>query len=123
MVKDDSGAGTTLAAGLAVAVLLLMTLVLGLGQAVAAAARAATAADLAALAAADAYRGLKHGAPCQIAAFVSQRNGADLQECTLASDLSVQVKVSVSTALPWPAHGRARAGPPPDSVRPGTPGR
>ena len=118
MSTDESGAGTILAAGLALAVLLLMALVLGLGQAAAAAARAATAADLAALAAADAYRGLSQGAPCQLAVEVSQRNGATLQECTLAGDRSVQVRVSVGTALPWPAHGSARAGPPPDTVHP-----
>ncbi|MDO5753396.1 Rv3654c family TadE-like protein [Arthrobacter sp.] len=118
MSTDESGAGTMLATGLALAVLLLMALLLGLGQAAAAAARAATAADLAALAAADAYRGLSQGAPCQLAAEVSERNGATLHECTLAGDRSVQVRVSVGTSLPWPAHGSARAGPPPDTVYP-----
>lgn len=118
MSTDESGAGTMLAAGLALAVLLLMALVLGLGQAAAAAARAATAADLAALAAADAFRGLSQGMPCQLAAEVSERNGATLQECMLAGDRSVQVRVSVGTSLPWPAHGSARAGPPPDTVHP-----
>ena len=118
MSNGDSGAGTTLGATLALALLLLMALILSLGHAAAAAAQAATAADLAALAAADAYRGLTLGAPCHLAASVSQRNGAVLQDCTLASDLSVEVKVTMDTALPWPALGRARAGPPPDSVRP-----
>ena len=119
MGKDESGAGTALAAGLAVAVLLLMAMVLGLGQAAAAAAKAATAADMAALAAADAYRGVSQGAPCRIAAEVSELHGASLQKCTLAGDLSVQVEVAVETTLPWPAQGKARAGVPPDTVRSG----
>lgn len=117
MAKGESGAGTALAAGLALAVLLLMAMILGLGQAAAAAAKAATAADMAALAAADAYRGVSHGAPCRIAAEVSERHGASLQKCTLAGDLSVQVEVVVETTLPWPAQGKARAGVPPDTVR------
>ena len=117
MVRGESGAGTVLGAGLALAMLLLMTLVVGLGQAAVTAARAATAADLSALAAADAYRGLAQGDACQVAAEISLHNGAQLLECTLHPDLSVQVAVSVRTTLPWAAQGRARAGPPPDGVR------
>lgn len=117
----EEGSGTVLVAGLALAMLLLMAMVLGLGQAAVAAAKAATAADLAALAAADAYRGIVPGDPCQLAADVSARQGATLLECTLAHDLSVKVEVAVKTVLPWPASGRARAGPPPDTLRPGPP--
>ncbi|WP_233913045.1 Rv3654c family TadE-like protein [Arthrobacter polaris] len=71
----EEGSGTVLVAGLALAMLLLMAMVLGLGQAAVAAAKAATAADLAALAAADAYRGIVPGDPCQLAADVSARQG------------------------------------------------
>ncbi|MDD0859857.1 hypothetical protein NHF46_23520 [Arthrobacter alpinus] len=55
--SGERGAGTMLAAGIALAMLMLMVLVLGLATAAVAAGRAATAADLAALAAADAHRG------------------------------------------------------------------
>ena len=121
MVRGESGAGTVLGAGLVLAMLLLMTLVAGLAQAAVAAARAATAADLSALAAADAYRGLVQGDACRVAAEIALQNGAQLLECTLHPDLSVQVAVAVRTTLPWAARGRARAGPPPDGVRAGLP--
>ncbi|MFQ4150121.1 Rv3654c family TadE-like protein [Arthrobacter sp. LAPM80] len=119
LFRGEEGAGTVLAAGLAFAMVLLTVLALGVGQAAVAASRAATAADLAALAAADAYRGLVPGNPCHIAGEVSARHGASLVECTLAGDQSVQVEVTVKMALPWPSTGRARAGPPPDTVLPG----
>lgn len=117
--SGERGAGTMLAAGIALAMLMLMVLVLGLATAAVAAGRAATAADLAALAAADAHRGLSAGDPCQIAADVAAANSATLVECAVfAGSDSVQVRVCIETALPWPAYGQARAGPPPDSVLP-----
>lgn len=121
MDKNEQGAGTVLALGLVFAMLLLLGMVLMLGQGVSAAGRAATAADLSALAAADAYRGLSSGAPCQLAADVAARHGASLMACTLAGDYSVSVQVSVKTPLPWLSTGMARAGPPPDTVKPGLP--
>lgn len=119
MIRDERGAGTVLGIGLALAMVLLMALVLGLVQAAVAAAKAATAADLSALAAADTYRGLSEGDPCKRAAEIALQNGAQLLECTVHPDMSVRVAVAVSTTLPWPAHGQARAGPPGDDVRPG----
>lgn len=121
MDKNEQGAGTALALGLVFAMLLLLGMVLMLGQGVSAAGRAATAADLSALAAADAYRGLSSGAPCQLAADVAARHGASLMACALAGDYSVSVQVSVKTPLPWLSTGMARAGPPPDTVKPGLP--
>lgn len=119
--RDETGAGTVVAAGLALAMLLLLALVLGLGQAAVAAAKAAKAADLAALSAADSYRGLAPGDPCNTAVDVAARNGAVLTSCSLAGDFSVVVEVSVGTPLPWPATGLARAGRPPDTIQPGGP--
>lgn len=116
MAMDERGSGTVLAAGLALTMLLLTAVILGLGQAATAAAKAATAADLSALAAADVYRGLSEGDACQRAGEVAARHGAYLSECSLLSDLSVQVTVGVRTTLPWAAEGKARAGPPPDAV-------
>ncbi len=100
------------------AILLLTAMILGLAQAAVAAARAATAADLSALAAADVHRGLVGGDACQVAAEVAAVHRAQLVQCVLSSDMSVQVAVVVETALPWPARGNARAGPPPDTVAP-----
>lgn len=119
MVSNEQGSGTVLAAGVAMAMLLLTVMVLGLGKATTAAARAATAADLSALAAADVHRGLAGGEACQVAAEVAAIHGALLVECIASGDLSVQVTVTVETALPWPAEGRSRAGRPPDSIDPG----
>ncbi|WP_245933566.1 Rv3654c family TadE-like protein [Arthrobacter livingstonensis] len=116
MSAQESGAGTVVAAGLAMAVLLLLVGVLCLGQAATAAGKAATAADLAALAAADAARGLAEGDPCQVAADLAARHGATLTTCKVLGAWAdtVQVEVTVRTGLPWPAHGLARAGPPPE---------
>lgn len=100
------------------AVLLLLILcgaVLLLLQTTVAASRAATAADLAALAAADTVRELRTGDPCSVAGEVAVRNGAALTACLVsAGDRSVQVETEVSVPLlPFPATGLARAGPPP----------
>lgn len=117
----ESGSGTVLAAGLALAVILLLAGMLGLGQASTAAARAATAADLAALAAADAARGISAGDPCSIAADIAQRHGAQISKCQVQGQNldTVQVELTVLSGLPWKAFGKARAGPPPDNVLPG----
>lgn len=116
MASREGGAGTVVAAGLAMAMLLLLTGVLWLGQAAAAAGKAATAADLAALAAADVARGLTPGDPCQVAADLAIRLGASLTSCQVqgAQADTVQVEVIVRSGLPWAAHGLARAGPPPE---------
>jgi secretion/DNA translocation related TadE-like protein len=86
-----------------------------LGHALATSARAASAADLAALAAADAERGLREGSPCGTARAVAELNGAALVLCDVETPGStVKVTVQIDTGAPWgPAHGRARAGPPP----------
>ncbi|MET4002238.1 secretion/DNA translocation related TadE-like protein [Arthrobacter sp. UYCu511] len=119
MGGSERGAGTMLGAGIALAVLILLALLMGLATAAVAAGKAASAADLAALAAADAYRGLSSEVPCQVAADIAAANSAALVECLeMPESRSVQVKVLVRTTLPWPAQGQARAGPPPDTVRP-----
>lgn len=100
-----------------------MLLVLGLTVAglvgiVSANHRAATAADLAALAGADAARGLSSGQPCTIAAAVAGRNGASLAGCALPSELSGTVDVRVTIPIEGPfaflgsAESLSRAGPP-----------
>lgn len=69
-------------------------------------AQAQRAADLAALAAADAHRGLTSFSPCSIAAQVAELNKAKLESCMLhTASTTVAVRV-------WWLRGEARAGDP-----------
>ena len=114
--KRETGAGTVLMAGIAIAALLVLAVVVLFAQASVAASRAATAADLSALAAADAARGLRDGSPCAVAAGVAAHHGARLTGCLVQGQsghiVQVHTEVHSVPALP-PASGRARAGPPP----------
>lgn len=114
--RSEAGAGTALMAGVGVSALLLLMIVVLLAQASVAASRAATAADLSALAAADAARGLRDGSPCEVAANVARQHGALLTGCVIqgrAGDIvEVGTQVESVPVLP-PAEGRAKAGPPP----------
>lgn len=74
-------------------------------------ARAATAADLAALAGADAVA-VGDPAPCAVAEAVAARNSAELISCTRQGD-DVLVETGVDAAPLPPATARARAGPAP----------
>lgn len=111
----ERGAGTVAMIGLALAGLTLMTGLLVFAQALIGSARAATAADLSALAAADAVRGLRSEEPCGLAAQVAERNGADLAGCRLDAAAGTAT-VSVDVPLPLlggiGVTGQARAGPP-----------
>ena len=69
--------------------------------------RAETAADLAALAGAQALAGLTAG-PCGVAGLVAAGNGGRLVSCAIIGDA---VAVSVSVTSPTSAVARARAGP------------
>jgi len=118
----EGGSGTVLAVGLALVLVFLMAGIVLLVQAQVAGGRAATAADLAALAGADAARGLAVGDPCRVAADVVARHNAQLASCTIEGQPGTIVEVRTAIAvpgLPWQARGRARAGPPPDTVLPG----
>jgi secretion/DNA translocation related TadE-like protein len=112
----EAGAGTVLGAGLAMVLLLLLPgLVLGF-RAVVAPTRPPTAADLAALAAADAARGITAGDPCSIAGEVTARHGAALVSCRQSGGSGEIVDIATAVELPAPwgaAAGRSRAGPPP----------
>lgn len=110
----EQGSGTVLALTLGFAVLALLGGLLVLAQAGVMASRAASAADLAALAAADAARGIASGEPCAVAAGVAGQQGATVTAC----DVVRGEVVEVATELEQPflfgrATGRARAGPPP----------
>lgn len=113
--RPEEGSGTVLALTI-IAVLLVLTVVIaGLIGVVSANRRASAAADLSALAAADAYRGLTEGDPCAVAANLAARHGTHLESCTFPDrPETVEVTVAVPVAGPLgmlgPARVRARAG-------------
>ena len=122
----DRGAGTVMSIGICLALLGSAVAGLLMVQASVAAVRAATAADLAALAGADALRGLGPsfgeagtgagtGDGCAAAGETAARNKARLTSCTADRDrgtVTVETEVRIPV-LPAPATARARAGPPP----------
>lgn len=84
-----------------------------LGQGVRAAAQAASAADLSALAAADALA-LGNPDPCAIGRETAARNGAQLLDCTVEGDEVVVRAATPAGVLPEAtADARAGPGPPP----------
>lgn len=114
----ERGSNTVTSLGLVCVLFVLGLTMAGLVGVVSANHRAATAADLAALAGADAARGLSSGQPCTVAAAVAGRNGASLAGCALPSELSGTVDVRVMIPIEGPfaflgsAEGLSRAGPP-----------
>lgn len=113
--QPEEGSGTVLALTIIVALLVVTVVIAGLIGVVSANRRASAAADLSALAAADAYRGLTEGDPCAVAADLAERHGAHLESCTFPDrPETVEVTVAVPVAGPMgvlgPARVRARAG-------------
>ena len=111
----EEGSGTVLALAIIAALLVVTVVIAGLIGVVSANRRASAAADLSALAAADAYRGLTEGDPCAVAADLAERHGAHLESCTFPDrPETVEVTVAVPVAGPMgalgPARARARAG-------------
>ncbi|MCU1516367.1 MAG: hypothetical protein JWQ75_1088 [Pseudarthrobacter sp.] len=110
----ERGSGTVLAAGLALVVITAMALTLLLAQSAVMAGRAAAAADLAALAAADALRGLTSGDPCAVASDVASRQAARVTSCTTGPGQTVEVRTElIAGTMLGTATGRSKAGPPP----------
>lgn len=113
--RSEEGSGTVLALTIIAALLVLTVVIAGLIGVVSANRRASAAADLSALAAADAYRGLTEGDPCAVAVDLAERHGAHLESCTFPDrPETVEVTVAVPVAGPMgmlgPARVRARAG-------------
>ncbi|MFC8731415.1 Rv3654c family TadE-like protein [Luteimicrobium sp. NPDC057192] len=121
-VEKERGSGTVLVLGLAAVVVLLGTVLAGLGQAQAAHSAAQGAADLAALAGADA---LRHGEDaCAVGRAVAERNGGVLDTCVDEGGGVVRVQMhrdapgvarlvgagarATATARAGPASARAR---------------
>ncbi|WP_369745052.1 Rv3654c family TadE-like protein [Paenarthrobacter sp. AMU7] len=114
VVPPERGAGTVLALTLGAVVMALLVGVLVLAQAGVMASRAASAADLSALAAADAARGLTSGEPCAVASEVAARHDATVTSCTVTGGNVADVATELAHPFDWGvARGRARAGPPP----------
>ncbi|TQL48739.1 secretion/DNA translocation related TadE-like protein [Homoserinimonas aerilata] len=109
-VADARGAGSVLVVAIISAVLLLMLASAPLYRGLMLKGLAATAADAAALAAADVAIGIVPGIACDSAASVASANGAVLQECSL-DGLVATVSVTVS-AGGLGAAATATAGPP-----------
>lgn len=113
--RPEEGSGTVLALTIIAALLVVTVVIAGLIGVVSANRKASAAADLSALAAADAYRGLTEGDPCAVAADLAERHGAHLESCTFPDrPETVEVTVAVPVAGPMgmlgPARVRARAG-------------
>ena len=113
--RPEEGSGTVLALTIIAALLVVTVVIAGLIGVVSANRRASAAADLSALAAADAYRGLTEGDPCAVAADLAKLHGAQLESCTFPDrPETVEVTVAVPVAGPMgmlgPARVRARAG-------------
>ncbi|GAA4026026.1 hypothetical protein GCM10023063_03340 [Arthrobacter methylotrophus] len=110
----ERGSGTLLAVSLGLVVMICMVATLMLAQATAMAQRAAAASDLAALAAADAARGLTDGDPCAVARETAARNGASVSACTVSGGEIVDIRAELVRGTVFgAATGRSRAGPPP----------
>ena len=112
---SEEGSGTVLALTIIAALLVLTVVIAGLIGVVSANRRASAAADLSALAAADADRGLTEGDPCAVAADLAERHGAQLESCTFPDrpetvDVTVAVPVAGPMGVLGPARVRARAG-------------
>ena len=113
--RPEEGSGTVLALTIIAALLVLTVVIAGLIGVVSANRRASAAADLSALAAADAYRGLTEGDPCAVAADLAERHGAHLESCTFPDrpetvEVTVAVPVTGPMGMLGPARVRARAG-------------
>ena len=119
--RDETGSGSVTVLGTVLLAAGLLAAVLAVGEAAVVSARAAGAADLAALAAADARRGLSDHDPCGIAEDTAERNGAAVIACTARQDGSMRVAVEVRHGpLPLPpGEASAVAGAPLPSAGPG----
>lgn len=113
-MRGERGAASTAVLGVLCAslgvTLVLMTVLAGLVQRQ----RVVSAADHAALAAADTSSGLVAGVVCERAAEAAARNGAELARCDPGGNSTVTVEVR-SSYLGIPLTAVARAGPPPDA--------
>lgn len=111
---DERGSVTVIAAAIVAACVIVAVALAAIAAVQGARGRAQAAADLAALAAANAWVN-STGEPCAVAAVVVAGNGAELSDCSLAgSDVIVGARVPVAgplESLGLVASASARAGP------------
>lgn len=124
--RGERGSGTVLALGLILALLVLLAATQVVSMVAVSSAQAARGADLAALAGADAVRGISTGSPCAVAEAVAVRNDVELTSCTVTGHANNEVLVhTAAPILPdrlidpggvdlsgLLSRGAARAGPP-----------
>jgi len=109
-LSDERGSATVMSIGVLAAMAVLASGVATLAAAVEVKHRVSSAADLAALAAADVASGRRAGAPCPEAERVAEANRAHLSDCSVQGAV---VTVTVSSAfLGFGVTSDARAGPP-----------
>lgn len=97
-MRADIGSGTVVGIGLVIAVALLLVMILTVALAMRSGSIGRTAADQAALAAAQTHID-QRGDPCANANEIAQRNRAELTACQLEGD-DVTVTVRVATGVP-----------------------
>lgn len=103
--------------GISAVLLALVLWAAVLAQVRAAGTRAASAADLAALAAADAARGLAPGEPCDVASRTAHANRAVLRECVVDGETVTVAVAPQGGPVKITPERRSRAGPPPHPSR------
>jgi secretion/DNA translocation related TadE-like protein len=108
-MRSDEGSASVVVVGLCAVLLSAVLGALALGSAVVARHRAESAADLAALAAADVVLGRAGGTPCGRAESVLAAHGARSAGCAVAGDGSVTVTAVVRPGGVVGALGEARA--------------
>lgn len=110
--RDESGVATVLAVGLMGMLLAVTTIATAATLVAVTGHRAAAAADLAALAGAQAVSDSRSA--CAAAALSARHNGGEVSDCSVAG-LDVSVTVAVTTprvlGLVWSVPADARAGP------------
>jgi secretion/DNA translocation related TadE-like protein len=108
---DDRGAAAVLLLAVVAATVVFAVGVIALGGGLAGRQRVVAAADQAALAAADAVRGLVTGAPCDRAAELARANETELVDCAVdGAVVTVEVRASIAGVA---VAARSTAGPPP----------
>lgn len=110
-LTHDEGASTAMMLTVFAALMLLLAAALSLVQVHVAASRAAVAADLAALSAADAARGLMVGEPCALAAQTVETHGAVMTECDVAAPGVAYIRVQLAVPIGFTTTAESRAGP------------
>lgn len=104
------------AVALIAVVAMLMCMIAAVTRIAIAKAQARTAADLAALAAAEAYWNGSHADPCPVGAHTAQSNKASMASCAVV-DTDVVIEAIVESQVPFvgAVQAQARAGPRPCS--------